>query len=318
MRGLHRNEKRIAKPRDTSKQIKRGHPLARILARQVTGFFTRRHREMSGLGVYGVILRLSSRTAPIVAALSANDRERARRFATLKRNGLVLHGFSSIMFYFDEFSQTTHAPPFGRLLEILAADTFRGFEAILVDDSKVLSDACRSIMEVTVLLTEWGFDPARMTQWWESDEARRAQMFSFGNVLNRVHKHLGIDDQHVLDMKAHYRVHSMWLHPTREDSATVTPSLDLALDELIGHVDKAARTVDELVARQTQQVGLPPGRRLNTFPNVWLHLLEARRARENARAEQMASEGFEILAPTVLPKNWTKSDIVRPLNQQDR
>ena len=264
--------------------------------------------------VYGSLLADCNVDSAVVLALKKTEETRAIRLEQLLRDPSIIRGLDSLMVHFFRVQIGTTSPALAKAMEISVGEVTRAVEAALADDFSAMSNSCRLITELTVLIEEWSFTPTRMQDWLTADKKRRSELFGFGNLLDRVSRHQGIDGDHVRWEKAHHLLHSQQLHPSPEEQAAMIPDIWAGIDEIVGHVDRLMHRVNELLGLQAENVGAVPGYEIGTTPIAWQEVVRARAARQAQFEAKARARGFVVNKDPLLPKSWTYGDIVRRLD----
>lgn len=273
--------------------------------------------------MYSSVLASAVEEYPMLALIRSTDEERARRMVLLLALPDIVDGFSSCLVHFACLSEYSLNDAFSRAMHLSLIEIERALEATLSGDYIVLSNSCRFIMELYMLMTEWTFDPSKMEEWTEIDESKRSKKFGFGVVLNRISHRLGADDDHIRREKVEYQYHSGWLHPTPADPSEMPSEFDRAIDEVIGHVDRLMRTTCNLLVEQPSAIEISPAIKNDNpswtpvgVPIAWEKAVEWRAARRNQFEQLLRANGLELNNSPVLPKSWTAHDIIRPLHDE--
>ena len=154
------------------------------------------------------------RVARALAKAQKNRRDRLNQYF----GGIRLHGAEELLKYLEaaEESCLGHkrlrkiAPLIGRV----RCDFETALEATLSGFHAVAFDAMRDVMEIELLLTDFGLEPKRIDEWLEGNDRTWLRRFSPGVLRRRYAELADLDDVKDVPGYRDYKAHSAFLHVT--------------------------------------------------------------------------------------------------------
>lgn len=116
----------------------------------------------------------------------------------------------------QQWSAESDTPPYSQLARRVGNDYRDGLEGMLTHRLPLVLDACRDLMEVTVLVRDFRREPQRLTKWMKTQEDERPRDFGFTKLAK---KHSASEEGNRFmtadldDFVEEYAAHSRTLHP---------------------------------------------------------------------------------------------------------
>lgn len=262
---------------------------------------------------FGELVRIFEPKLLIAKTLLDDDRTRANNLLTLMTQSVLLPAFDSVMWHLVRIVKETPDSPLGKASEVGFSEVFRGFGAALNEDQLTLMNSCRVLMELTALVKEWRFVPEKMADWLSLEPKRRAEVFKFGNITDRLRNHLKIPPDMILKEKLEYTHHSQWVHAIPYDHEIQNPDFFLMLSEIIGHTEAFLREIAELRMANLEQVPEVPGIPPDGCPTPWLEAIEWRENYHRIMESSLNKQGLRINRSPAVPRGAGPESVIEPI-----
>jgi hypothetical protein len=233
----------------------------------------------------------------VAQSLIAAHSNRQRRLARLSASGLRLTGLEELLSYLssveEAFNEHKRLSKIAFLVARTRLDFETAIEATMSGIHSVVFDAMRDVMEIELLLIDFGLEPKHVDEWLNADARTLQRQFSPGALRSRYARALKVAPQDV-EGYADYKGHSMFLHVTPRNNpfgnkGITTMDDAFLVDSCFWDIFEHARRIIRIVHLVRRR--LAPQQR--TGPNPMRSLKDVRQA---WRATQEMKDFFFFLA----------------------